>query len=210
MRRRFLGRLSFLLVKISMACCSISVLTRFSSGGFARIGGTIFEFRRDGDHYNLNIPPSRTAVQGQIGALDHSEDISRIVELSLRTMNAILGKLEGVDGSNILLYNYGERFRLDIQSQKPTRGNGDDSYMTRLWVNRDTFDVVQVEYIRQDEETSMIVECSDFRTVKSADPSNSTPIRLPYHIRAEDLRSLGGSMTLTFKELAANSELGSS
>ena len=177
--------------------------------GFARIGGTIFDFRRDGDYYELSIPPAGKAVKGQITALDHTEDISRIVELSLRTMDAILGKIEGMDGSKILLYHDGERFRLDIQSRVPAEGTSNNSYMTRIWVNRDTFDVVQVEYLMEDEEISMVVECSDFRVVKSADLSSSSPIRLPYHIRAEDLRSLGGSMTLTFKELAANAELAS-
>ena len=58
----------------------------------------------------------------------------------------------------------------------------------------------------------MVVECSDFRVVKSKDPMHPPPppFAYPIYIRAEDLSSLGGSMTLTFQELAANSELGSS
>jgi hypothetical protein len=119
-------------------------------------------------------------------------------------MDAILGKIEDSDGRKVLLYQDEERFRLDIQSMIGTEGNGRDSYMTRVWVNRDSFEVVQVEYLTEDEETVMVVECSDFRVVKSQDPSLSSPIRLPFHIRAEDLRSQGGSMTLTFQELAAN------
>ena len=174
--------------------------------GFARVGGTIFEFRRDGDHYQLSIPPAGKAVQGQITALDDSQDISRVVELSLRTMDAILGKIEDGDGSKILLYQDGERFRLDIQSMKQPEGNGSHPLMTRVWVNRDTLDVVQVEYLMEDDEIAMVVECSDFRVVESKDPSTSSPIRLPFHIRAKDLRSLGGTMTLTFVELAANAE----
>jgi len=174
--------------------------------GFARVGGTIFEFRRDGDHYQLSIPPAGKAVQGQITALDDSQDISRVVELSLRTMDAILGKIEDGDGSKILLYQDGERFRLDIQSMKQPEGNGSHPLMTRVWVNRDTLDVVQVEYLMEDDEIAMVVECSDFRVVESKDPSTSSSIRLPFHIRAEDLRSLGGTMTLTFVELAANAE----
>jgi hypothetical protein len=174
--------------------------------GFARVGGTIFEFRRDGDHYQLSIPPAGKAVQGRITALDDSQDISRVVELSIRTMDAILGKIKDGDGSKILLYQDRERFRLDIQSMKQAAGNGGHPLMTRVWVNRDTFDVVQVEYLMEDDEIAMVVECSDFRVVESKDLSTSSPIRLPFHIRAEDLRSLGGSMTLTFVELAANAE----
>ena len=172
--------------------------------GFARVGGTIFEFQRDGDYYQLDIPPSGKAVQGRVADLDDSEDVSRVVELSLRTMDAILGKIDKGSESKILLYQDGELFRLDIQMSKNAPKNESNPVMTRVWVNRDTFDVVQVEYLIEDEETVMIVECSDFRVVTSQDPSVSSPIRLPFHIRAEDLRSLGGSMTLKFQELAAN------
>ncbi|UCE62738.1 MAG: hypothetical protein JSU59_07580 [Nitrospirota bacterium] len=174
--------------------------------GFARVGGTIFEFQRDGDYYKLNIPSSGKAVQGQITALDDSQDVSRIVEMSIRTMDAILGKFDDADGSKVLLYQDGENFRLDIQNMIEMEGKNNDPLMTRVWVNRDTFDVIQVEYLIEDEEAIMVVECSDFRAVKSKDPSISSPIRLPFHIRAEDLRSQGGSMTLTFQELAANAE----
>lgn len=174
--------------------------------GFARIGGTIFEFRRDGDYYQLHIPSAGKAVQGQVTALDDSEDIYRVVELSLRTMDAILGKIDDMDETKVLLYQDGERFRLDIQNMMGANGSGSDSLLTRVWVNRETFDVVQVEYLMEDEETVMVVECSDFRVVKSNAPPTESPIRLPFHIRAEDLRSVGGSLTLTFQELAANAE----
>ncbi len=174
--------------------------------GFARVGGTIFEFQRDGDYYNLHIPSSGKAVQGQITTLDHSQDVSRVVEMSIRTMDAILGKFDDADGKKVLLYQDGENFRLDIQSMIETEERNTAPFTTRVWVNRDTFDVIQVEYLMEDEETIMVVECSDFRAVKSKDPSILSPIRLPFHIRAEDLRSQGGSMTLTFQELAANAE----
>lgn len=172
--------------------------------GFARVGGTIFEFQREGDYYRLDIPSAGKPVQGQITALDDSQDVNRVVELSIRTMDAILGKFDDRDGRKVLLYPDGDNFRLEIQSMGETRKNLNDPFLTRIWVNRDTFDVVQVEYLMEDEETIMVVECSDFRAVKSNDPALSTPIRLPFHIRAEDLRSQGGSMTLTFQELAAN------
>lgn len=174
--------------------------------GFARIGGTIFEFQRDGDYYQLTIPPAGKAVQGRITALDYSEDINRVVELSLRTMDAILGKIEEGDANKFLLYQEGERFRLDIQNMVQPHAHVNESILTRVWVDKETFDVVQVEYLINDDETAMVVECSDFRVVKTKDPSGSSPIRLPFHIRAEDLRSVGGSMTLTFQELAANAE----
>ena len=174
--------------------------------GFARVGGTIFEFQRDGDFYKLNIPSSGKAVQGQITTLDNSQDISRVVEMSIRTMDAILGKFDDADGKKVLLYQDEENFRLDIQRLKKTGAKNNAPILTRVWVNRDTFDVIQVEYLMEDEETIMVVECSDFRAVKSKDPSIISPIRLPFHIRAEDLRSQGGSMTLTFQELAANAE----
>lgn len=172
--------------------------------GFARVGGTIFEFQRDGNYYQLDIPSAGKALQGQITELDDSQDENRVVELSLRTMDAILGKIEASAESKILLYQEGEQFRLDIQKMVKGDGNDTDPFMTRLWVDRKTFDVVEVEYLMEDEETVMVVECSDFRVVKSEDPSISSPIRLPFHIRAEDLRPVGGSMILKFQELAAN------
>ena len=90
------------------------------------------------------------------------------------------------------------------------RGSGEvpsaDAFITRVWVSKNTFDVVQVEYFIEDEEVAMTVECSDFRVVKQDSERTTSSIRLPFHIRAEDFRSSGGSMTLIFQEMVANAD----
>ena len=175
--------------------------------GFTRVGGVIFEFLRENDSYQLRLPSAGKFVRGRITELNkNEEEFSQIVELSLRAVDAILGAIEGIDTGNVALYDDGERIRLDVRPVDDKEIDSEKPFDTRVWVNRYTFDVVQVEYLTEDEDVAMKVDCSDFRIAETDVPFSRTPIRLPFHIRAEDFRSSGGSMTLTFQELVANAE----
>ena len=121
-------------------------------------------------------------------------------------MDAILGAIEGIDTGNIALYDDGERIRLDVRAGGDHEVDSENPFDTRVWIHKYTFDVVRVEYLTEDEDVAMKVDCSDFRIAETDAPFTRRPIRLPFQIRAEDFRSSGGSMTLTFQELVANSE----
>ena len=174
--------------------------------GFTRVGGVIFEFLRDTDHYQLHLPSAGKFVSGRVSELNKAGEFRQVVELSLRAMDAILGEIAGLDGGDVAFYDDGERIRVEV----PPEGSGEvpsaDAFITRVWVSKNTFDVVQVEYFIEDEEVAMTVECSDFRVVKQDSERTTSSIRLPFHIRAEDFRSSGGSMTLIFQEMVANAD----
>ena len=174
--------------------------------GFTRIGGTIFEFLRETDHYQLHLPSAGKFVSGRVSELNQAGEFRQVVELSLRAMDAILGRIDGLGRGYVAFYDDGERIRLEV----PPEGSGEDpsadSFITRVWVSKNTFDVVQVEYLIEDEEVAMTVQCSDFREVKQASERSTASIRLPFQIRAEDFQSSGGSMTLIFQEMVANAD----
>ena len=172
--------------------------------GFTRIGGVIFEFIRDTDHYELRLPSAGKFVTGRITELDKAQEFSQIVELSLRAMDAILGNIEGMATDDVALYDDGERIRLEGDLIKQYVTGSEEPLSTRIWMNRDTFDVMQVEYVTEDDDVAISVTCSDFRLVERNTTDSVRALRLPFHIRAEDFRSSGGSMTLKFQELVAN------
>ena len=174
--------------------------------GFTRIGGTIFEFLRDTDHYQLRLPSAGKFVSGRVSELNKAGEFRQVVELSLRAMDAILGKIDGLDGGDVAFYDDGERIRLEVVTQEDGRVPSTDVIVTRVWISRQTYDVLQVEYLIEDEEVAMTVQCSDFRVVKQDSARSTASIRLPFQIRAEDFRSSGGSMTLIFQELVANAD----
>ena len=51
----------------------------------------------------------------------------------------------------------------------------------------------------------MTVDCEDFRNAESPASHDSSNIRLPFYVRAEDLQE-SGSVTLRFQELVANAD----
>ena len=175
--------------------------------GFTRVGGVIFEFQRENDSYELRLPSAGKFVKGRVTELNKNEkEFSQIVELSLRAVDAILGAIEGMNSGNIALYDDGDRIRLDVKGDGGQEVDSEKLFDTRVWIHKYTFDVVQVEYLTGDEDVAMKVDCSDFRIAETDAPFSRRPIRLPFQIRAEDFRSSGGSMSLTFQELVANAE----
>ena len=175
--------------------------------GFTRVGGVIFEFLRENDSYQLRLPSAGKFVKGRISELNQNEqEFSQIVELSLRAVNAILGAIEGIDTGQIALYDDDGRIRLDVQPIDDKSKELEKPFDTRVWLNKYTFDVVQVEYFTEDGDVAMKVDCSDFRIAETDGPLSRAPIRLPFRIRAEDFRSSGGSMNLIFQELVANAK----
>ena len=53
------------------------------------------------------------------------------------------------------------------------------------------------------EKVVMKVECEDFHNANSRQLHDSSPIRLPFFVRADDLQD-SASVTLRFQELVAN------
>ncbi len=174
--------------------------------GLTAIGGTFFQFVRKGEDYQLAMPTSGHFAAGKIEELGRAGDMGQVVELSLQAMDAVLGKTVGLNPNMVHLYEEDQRFRIDIPSLKTQKNAENQVFMTRIWVNKQRYDIVHVEYLDQDSEVVRRIDCQDFRTVSSTANSSETTIQLPFHIRAEDDR-LSGSVTLDFQELVANVRL---
>ena len=171
--------------------------------GLTPIGGTFFQFVREGEDYRLVMPASGQFARGKLEDLGKAGDIGQVVELSLQAMDAVLGKTMGLNSNMVRLYEEDERFRIDIPLwQAPKYGEG-EVVMTRLRVDKERYDIVHVDYLDQDGDVVRRIDCQDFRTVSSTVNSIETLIQLPFHISAEDDR-LSGSVTLDFQELVAN------
>ncbi|WP_447968088.1 hypothetical protein [Nitrospira sp. M1] len=172
--------------------------------GLTPVGGTFFQFIRNGDAYRLMMPASSRLTTGNIQELGRAGDIGQVVELSLRAMDAVLGKITAFDLDDMDVYEEDERFRLDMPTPGDQEHNDNDVTLTRLWVDKQRYDIVHVEYVDRENKTLMSITCQDFRLLSTspADPSGRT-MYLPFHITAEDDR-LSGSVTLLFQELAIN------
>ncbi|WP_454061945.1 hypothetical protein [Candidatus Nitrospira salsa] len=174
--------------------------------GLTPVGGTFFQFIREDDAYRLMMPASGRFTTGKIQELGRTGDIGRVVGLSLRAMDVVLGKIPGLTLDRLHVYEDDRGFRLDIPTITDEEHPDGDVSLTRLWVDKQRYDILYVEYLDQEEEMLMSIACQDFRMVSILIDSSESTIHLPFQIRAEDDR-LSGSVTLTFQELAVNTRL---
>ena len=175
--------------------------------GFTPVGGTVFQFVREGEDYRLVIPSSGRFTNGKIQDLGRAGDMGHVVQLSLRAMDAVLGKMKGLNLNEAQLYEDNRGYRLDIQElAEEERHAANDVVMTRMWVGKQGYDIVHVEYLDKEGDLFMSIDCQDFRNVSVPTNSSESAIQLPFHIRAEDDR-LSGSVTLMFQEMVANADL---
>ncbi len=65
-------------------------------------------------------------------------------------------------------------------------------------------DLISIEYRRSFDDIVVSVECEDYREVQVTTTEESSPVRLPFLVRATDYRPSGGSITLHFKEFIVN------
>ncbi|GJL54166.1 MAG: hypothetical protein NPIRA02_12980 [Nitrospirales bacterium] len=173
--------------------------------GFTPVGGTFFQFLREGDVYRLMMPASGRLTTGNIQELGRAGDIGRVVELSLRAIDAVLGIISGANLATMDVYEEEEGFRLDIPASTDQRIEESDVTLTRYWVEKQRYDIVRVEYKNQEHETLMSIACRDFRMFSTSSELSEATMYLPFHLKAEDDR-LSGSVTLLFQELAINEE----
>ena len=171
--------------------------------GFTRVGEVIFDFVRNQDMYWLRFPGTGRLVKGHITELDKIGDLSQPVQLGLRAMDAVLGRVNGTHPGEIVLYKEGDRYRLEFPSRGRGRETGSDALTTRMWVDQQKYNLLQVDYLTQEGETAVTVECDDFRGITPHSSPGSSDIQLPFSISAENLQD-SGSITLDFQELIAN------
>ncbi len=171
--------------------------------GLTPVGGTFFQFTRSGNNYRLMMPASGRFTTGKIHELDQAGDMGNVVDLSLRAMDAVLGKVKGLESDQVRFYEDERGYRVDFLEPQDQKRVNDGVALTRTWVEKQRYDIVYVEYLDRNGDVLMSVECQDFRSFDSQVFKGDSTIQLPFHVQAEDTR-LSGSVTLQFQELVAN------
>ncbi len=175
--------------------------------GFTRFGGILFNFLLNGDRYRLVLPNEKQVFVGDVGDLHPSNAVNLPVQLSLRAMEIVLGKVRGAPEDSVTFVEDGNRYRFDVHEVSHGQNlQGLPLLTKRVWVDGQHLQVNQVEYLSIQGEKTLAIHAKDFRRVKDASPIEHTTIILPYQVQAENFREQG-SVALEFQEIVANVQL---
>ena len=171
--------------------------------GFIRLGVPVMDFHREGNQYELYFPAEDKVVTGRVGETKERTPWDQTVMLSIRALDAVLGKISGLSGTDVRVWKNEENYRIDMDAGPSSSSSGQEDFTVRTWVDVHSLDVTSIEYRRSFDDIVMSVECEDYREV--ANPSGvGSPVRLPFLVRATDHRPGGGSITLRFQEFIIN------
>ncbi len=173
--------------------------------GFLRFGVPMMDFHRDGNSYKLSFPAENEVITGQVNGASTQTQWDQTVQLSVRALDAVLGKISGLSQGEIRVLKGETHYRLDMTDRQETDHATEQEFLVRAWVDTQTLALTEIEYRRAtDDEVLVSVECDDYRTVNESVASDQASIQLPFVVTATDHRSNGGSITLTFQEFVLN------
>lgn len=172
--------------------------------GFLKFGVPMMDFHREGNAYKLYFPAENEVITGQVEGGSVSTQWDQTVQLSIRALDAVLGKIAGLAKGDIHVFQGETQFRLDMAEVRIDENATREDFLVRAWVDAQTLELTSIEYRRAFDEVVVSVECEDYREVKAPALSKQGPIRLPFVVKATDHRSSGGSITLNFQEFVLN------
>lgn len=173
--------------------------------GFLRFGAPMMDFHREGNSYQLSFPAENEVITGQVNGGSIQTQWDQTVLLSVRALDAVLGKISGLSQGEIRVLKGETHYRLDMTDRLETDHATQQELLVRAWVDTQTLALTEIEYRRAtDDEVLVSVECEDYRTVNESVASDQDSIQLPFAVTATDHRSNGGSITLTFQEFVLN------
>ncbi len=172
--------------------------------GFMRLGVPVMDFYREGNHYELFFPAEGKVVTGRVDDPTERTQWDQIVTLSIRALDAVLGKLSALSEGEIRVWKTGDRYRIDIIPHQPSSASAQEAFTVRTWIDALTLEVMSIEYRRSFDEVVLLVECAEYREVNVKHSGSVSSIRLPFLVRATDYRSGGGSLALHFQEFIVN------
>lgn len=173
--------------------------------GFLRFGAPMMDFHRDGNSYQLSFPSENEVITGQVNGPPTQTQWDQTVQLSVRALDAVLGKISGLSQGEIRVLKGETHYRLDMADRPETDHATQQEFLVRAWVDTQTLALTEIEYRRAtDDEVLVSVQCEDYRTVHESVVSDQDSIQLPFVVTATDHRSNGGSITLTFQEFVLN------
>lgn len=172
--------------------------------GFIRMGVPVMNFHRRGNEYELYFPAEDRVIAGKVDETQERTPWDHTVLLSIRALDAVLGKVSGVSGEQARVWKNNERYRIDMAASQSSSTSSQDDFTVRTWVDAQTMDLMSIEYRRSFDDIVVFVECEDFREVTITMGEETSPVRLPFLVRATDYRIGGGSITLHFKQFIVN------
>jgi hypothetical protein len=172
--------------------------------GFLKFGVPMMDFHREGNSYELYFPAENQMITGQVDGGPVQTEWDQTVQLSIRALDAVLGKIAGLSSAEIRVLKDTTHYRLDMAAVGSADSATQEDFIVRTWVDAQTLDLTLIEYSRSYDEVVVSVECEDYRDVNSPSASVQGPIRLPFVVKATDHRSSGGSITLSFQEFVLN------
>ena len=173
--------------------------------GFLRFGVPMMDFHREGNAYQLSFPAENEVITGQVNGGSTHTQWDQTVQLSVRALDAVLGKISGLSQGEIRVLKGETHYRLDMTDRPITDRATQQEFLVRAWVDVKTLALSEIAYRRAtDDEVLVSVECDDYRTVNESIDSDQGSIQLPFEVTATDHRSNGGSITLTFQEFVLN------
>ncbi len=172
--------------------------------GFLRLGVPMMDFHREGNSYELYFPAENQMITGQVDGGHVQTQWDQTVQLSIRALDAVLGKIAGLSSAEIRVLKDTTHYRLDMEDVLSEESAIQGEFSVRTWVDAQTLELTLIEYSRSYDEVVVSVECEDYRTVDAPSASAQRPIRLPFMVKATDHRSRGGSITLNFQEFVLN------
>lgn len=172
--------------------------------GFLRFGVPMMDFHREGDAYELYLPADNQVITGQVEGGSAQTQWDQTVQLSIRALDAVLGKIAGLSKGEIHVLKDATHYRLDMVVVSSEDTTSQEELFVRTWVDAQTLDLTSIEYRRSYDDVVVSVECEDYREVKDPAFSEQGRIRLPFVVKATDHRPSGGSITLNFQEFVLN------
>lgn len=172
--------------------------------GFLRFGVPMMDFHREGNTYRLYFPAENKFVTGLVDGGDERTQWDQTVQLSIRALDAVLGKIAGLAETDIRISKGTTHYRLDWVSDHTASDATQENFLVRTWVDAKTLELTSIEYRQSYDEVVVSVECEDYRDVTSPSASGQGRVRLPFVVTATDHRSGGGSITLKFQEFILN------
>ncbi len=172
--------------------------------GFLKFGVPMMDFHREGDFYELYFPGENEVITGQVEGGSVPTPWDQTVQLSIRALDAVLGKIVGLSQREIRVLKDETHYRLDMLDNPTASPLAQEDILVRTWVDAQTLELTSIEYRRSYDDVVVSVECEDYRDVTPAVVSDQGPIRLPFIVIATDHRQNGGSITLNFQEFILN------
>jgi hypothetical protein len=172
--------------------------------GFLRFGVPMMEFNREGNAYELYLPADHQVITGQVEGGSVQTQWDQTVQLSIRALDAVLGKIAGLSKGEIVVLQDATHYRLDMVARPSGDTTSPEEFLVRTWVDAQTLDLTSIEYRRAYDDVVVSVECEDYREVKDPAVEAQGRIRLPFVVKATDHRISGGSITLNFQEFVLN------